>query len=258
MLRSNPWSTNAFIGKPVRNVVGETLGKVDDLIVDPSTGNITFAVLSFGGLLGMGDKLVAVPWRALNSVSGRDYLTVDLDKSVLQRAPAFERGQWPDVTDETWRSRTYSYYGYPKEAVARDRTVVVERDYRPRRRGLSSLAAAFLVMVLAGLLALSYMISTRGWDQTRNDLSSSAQGVAYAMKETSGDAAVSAKVKTALSLNRRVPSGSINVDSQDGIVTLRGEVADEQTRQTAQMIAQDTPGVREVRNHLYVMSPGNR
>ena len=76
------------------------------------------------------------------------------------------------------------------------------------------------------------------------------------MKDTSADAALTAKVKTALALNKSVPASAINVDSQDGMVTLRGEVNDQQTRDLAGKIAQDTSGVREVRNHLYVTSTG--
>ena len=74
------------------------------------------------------------------------------------------------------------------------------------------------------------------------------------MKESSGEGALTAKVKTALSLSKRIPAGRINVDSEGDIVTLRGDVPDEETRKLAEQIASDTPGVREVRNHLYVVS----
>jgi len=76
------------------------------------------------------------------------------------------------------------------------------------------------------------------------------------MKDVSSDAALTAKVKTALSLNRRIPGNTINVDSKNGVVTLRGEVNDDETRTAAANIAQDTPGVQEVHDHLYVISRG--
>jgi len=112
------------------------------------------------------------------------------------------------------------------------------------------------MVLLVCLLGLTYMIATRGWPQTKSDLTNMVGGVTYAMKDTSADAALTAKVKAALVLNKSVPASAINVDSQDGMVTLRGEVNDQQTRDLAGKIAQDTPGVREVRNHLYVISTG--
>jgi osmotically-inducible protein OsmY len=85
----------------------------------------------------------------------------------------------------------------------------------------------------------------------------SMQGVTYAMKETSSDAALTAKVKTALTLNKRIPAGRINVESADGIVTLRGDVDRDESRTLAGAVAEDTPGALEVRNHIYVTSPGH-
>ena len=81
-----------------------------------------------------------------------------------------------------------------------------------------------------------------------------AEYVPFAAKETSQDAALTAKVKTALSLSKRIPSGEINVDANNDVVTLRGEVPNEQTRSLAEQIARDVPGVREVQNHLYAVS----
>ena len=97
----------SLIGRTVRNSAGENLGKVEDLVIDPSTGAISFAVLSFGGLLGVGDKLVAIPWSALELSSGRDYVLLNVDKNVLVHAPSFDRNHWPDTSDPAWRSRVY-------------------------------------------------------------------------------------------------------------------------------------------------------
>jgi len=258
MHRTNPWLAGSLVGTPVHNNAGQLLGKIEELVVDPSTGNVTIAILSMGGLLGFGDRLVAIPWNALSVMPGRDYVLLDMDKNVLLRAPAFDRRQWPDVADASWRSQVYTYYGHPEPSVVQDRTVVVHRDYRMPRKEMSVAGAVLLILLLVGLLGFTYMVSTRGWEQTKAEFLNSMQGVTYAMKETSGDAALTAKVKTALSLNKNISASSINVDSADGIVTLRGEVNDEVSRSMAGMIAQNTPGVREVRNHLYVMSPATR
>jgi osmotically-inducible protein OsmY len=179
-----------------------------------------------------------------------------MDKNVLSGAPAFEREHWPDMSDAEWRSSIHRYYGYPEQAAVRDRTVLVHRDERPVRKELSATAAVFLVLLLAGALALTYLVSTRGWEQAKVDIGNSVSGVSYAMKDTSDDVALTAKVKTSLSLNKRVPTGAINVDSNDGVVTLRGDVPNEETRLLVEGIAKDTPGVQQVRNHLYVVTAG--
>jgi hyperosmotically inducible protein len=81
----------------------------------------------------------------------------------------------------------------------------------------------------------------------------SIQGAAYAMKETSQEATLTAKIQTAYSLSRRIPPGAkINVDSEDGVVTLKGEVPTEDAKNSAETIAWDITGVREVHNQLYV------
>src|SRR5262245_48182372 len=254
MQRGNAWFASNLVGHPVRNSAGETLGKVEELVVDPATGAVQFAVLSLSGL--MQDRYVAVPYSALEFVPGRDYVLLDMDKNVLERAPAFTRDQWPNCSDPAWRSYTYAYYGYSDRPPVRERTVVVHRDRPVRARGISLGGAIILMALLVSLLGLTYMIATRGWPQTKADLTNIVGGVTYAMKDTSADAALTAKVKAALALNKSVPARAINVDSQDGLVTLRGEVNDQQTRDLAGKIAQDTPGVREVRNHLYVISTG--
>jgi len=254
MQRGNSWFASNLVGHPVRNSLGETLGKVEELVEDPGTGGVQFAVLSLSGL--MRDRYIAVPYNALEYAPGRDYVLLDMDKNVLERAPSFTRDQWPNFSDPAWRSRAYAHYGYSDQPPVRERTVVVHRDHPVRARGISFGSAIVLMVLLVGLLGLTYMIATRGWPQTKTDLTNMVGGVTYAMKDTSADAALTAKVKAALALNKTVPASTINVDSQDGMVTLRGEVNDQQTRDLAGKIAQDTPGVREVRNHLYVISTG--
>jgi sporulation protein YlmC with PRC-barrel domain len=251
MKGQNVWLASALLGSRVRNAAGEDLGKVEEFVLDPATGQIDYAVLSFGGFLGMGDKLFAIPWNALGVSPARDYILLDIDRRRLENAPGFDRHHWPDMADATWRRGLDDYYG-TRPAT---RAVYSDRPIRERRRGVPVVAALLLIPLLLGLLWTAYLVSTQGWDQTRNDIGTYFQGAAYAMKETSSDVTLTAKVKTALSLSKRIPASRINVDSMGDLVTLRGEVPSDQVKMLAEEIARDTRGVREVQNHLYVMAP---
>jgi BON domain/PRC-barrel domain len=253
----NDWLASTWIGRPVRNRAGDTIGRIEELILDPANGAVTLAILSCGDWLAIGDRLVPLPWNALSYAPGRDYVLLGIDKTVLEGAPAFDRQRWPDVSDTAWRTRVYGYFGYPLPVPAREPATVITRERYPPRKALSVFAVLFMVLILLGLFGFTYMVATRGWDQTRNDILKPLQGVTYAMQDVSVDAALTAKVKTALSLNKQVPAGKINVDSNDGVVTLRGAVSDEKSREIAEKVATDTPGVREVHNEVSVAVPGH-
>src|SRR5215475_3489896 len=110
---TNDSLATALIGRTVRNSAGETLGRIEDLVLDPSNGRILFAILSFAGLSIPNDRFVAVPWGKFGGLSpGRDYLLLDVEKNVLADAPWFERNRWPDTSDASGRSRVYNHYGY--------------------------------------------------------------------------------------------------------------------------------------------------
>jgi sporulation protein YlmC with PRC-barrel domain len=238
-----------LLNSRVRNSAGEDLGKIEDVVIDAETGSIRYAILSFNGVGGMGNKLFPVPWSFLSRSPSGDYL-LNLDKRKLERAPAFTRDRWADPSDPAWQRDIQNYYGIPAPVVRERTTVYAER----RRRGIPVLATIVLICLVGGLIWAGYLISTRGWDQAKQDMMSTVQRAAYAAKETSGDAALTTKVKTALSLSKRIPAGQINVDSDGGIVTLRGEVSAGNVREVAESIARDVPGVQEVRNHIFVPS----
>jgi sporulation protein YlmC with PRC-barrel domain len=256
-MHSYAWKASAVIGDSVRNSAGENLGKIEDLILDPQTGTAAFAVLSFGGFSGPGGKLVAVPWTAF-SLSATGDLLLDIDKDTLHNAPNFERDHWPDMADPVWHRRVHEYYGQPYVRPAGEYSVYSQppgnRAYAYQNRGVSAGVAGLLILLMIGLLWFAFLVWTRGWETAKNDIRNSVGGLAYAMKEGSEDATLTAKVKTALSLSKRVPAGNIDVDSRDGIVTLRGEVSNEEVRSMAEQIARDTPGVVDVRNHLFAVS----
>lgn len=104
-------SASTLAGDKVRNSAGEDLGKVDEIMIDIASGRVAYAVLSFGGMLGMGNKLFAVPWSAFKIDEDEKCFILDVNKKTLEGAPGFDKDRWPDMADTTWRSDVYRYYG---------------------------------------------------------------------------------------------------------------------------------------------------
>jgi sporulation protein YlmC with PRC-barrel domain len=102
-----------LIGCKVENSKGENLGKIESVMLDLPQGRIAYAVLSFGGFLGMGDKLFPVPMEAIHFHPERELCVLDVDKETLKNAPGYDRDTLPDTNDQAWRSQIFSHYGYP-------------------------------------------------------------------------------------------------------------------------------------------------
>src|ERR1700741_4117556 len=112
MARSSPIvkANKEVIGTKVVNPRGESLGKIEEVMIDAVPGRVAYAVLSFGGFLGMGDKLFAIPWGSLNYDLNENAFVIDADKQLLENAPGFDKDNWPDMSDTTWRTNVYAYY----------------------------------------------------------------------------------------------------------------------------------------------------
>jgi len=104
-------SAGTLAGDRVRNSAGDDLGKIEEIMLDVPSGRVAYAVLSFGGFLGMGNKLFAVPWNALTLDEREHEFILDVDKQVLENAPGFDKDNWPDMADPTWGSQIHSHYG---------------------------------------------------------------------------------------------------------------------------------------------------
>jgi hypothetical protein len=79
-------------------------------MINTDTGTIAYGVLSFGGVLGLGEKLFAVPWEALQVDGDRHELVLNVDKERLKDAPGFDKDHWPDFADTTFVSTVRQYY----------------------------------------------------------------------------------------------------------------------------------------------------
>jgi hypothetical protein len=83
-------------GTKVCNAAGESLGSIHDVMLDKQSGHVTYAVMSFGGFLGIGEKYHPLPWRQLTYSEAYDAYVVNLDKRVLENAPSYGTADVPD------------------------------------------------------------------------------------------------------------------------------------------------------------------
>ena len=87
------------------------VGDIKEIMINMNTGRVSYAVLSFGGFLGMGEKLFAVPWEALKLDTANKRFELDVNKERLENAPGFDKNKWPDMADKSWEEGIHAYYG---------------------------------------------------------------------------------------------------------------------------------------------------
>ncbi|MFM0046983.1 PRC-barrel domain-containing protein [Paraburkholderia sediminicola] len=98
-------------GNKVISSDGEDIGKVKDIMLDVGSGRIAYVVLSSGGFLGIGDKLLAIPWSALTLDTKQKCFVLDMTAGRVQNAPGFDKDHWPAMADQTWATSVHQYYG---------------------------------------------------------------------------------------------------------------------------------------------------
>jgi len=80
-------------------------------MIDTGTGRIAYAVLSFGGFLGMGDKLFAVPFKAMTVDTINKCMVLDVDQERLEGRLGFDSDNWPDMAEKQWQADLHTSYG---------------------------------------------------------------------------------------------------------------------------------------------------
>lgn len=105
-------SSDRVNGTNVYNPAGEKLGSIDSLMIDKLSGRVRYAVMEFGGFLGMGTDRYPLPWDSMKYDTGMDGYVVTLAKEQLENAPKYGQGTAPEYNDEYGR-RVYDYYGVP-------------------------------------------------------------------------------------------------------------------------------------------------
>ncbi|UQV47372.1 PRC-barrel domain-containing protein [Janthinobacterium lividum] len=110
---------DTLLGDDVYNHSDEELGDIKEIMLDMRTGQIAYAVLSFGGILGMGDKLFAVPWERLTLDPVNKRFLLDVEKNQLKDAPGFDKNNWPDMGSDAWNQQMEAFYGSGVMAAGR-------------------------------------------------------------------------------------------------------------------------------------------
>ena len=106
-------ASNKVEGTPVYNRAGEKLGSGHNFMVGKRSGKVAYAVMSFGGFLGLGESYHPLPWGALVYDTAQGGYVVDLDKERLTRAPSFRAGEDP-FGDPDYGRRLVEHYGLPR------------------------------------------------------------------------------------------------------------------------------------------------
>ncbi|MGK5036396.1 PRC-barrel domain-containing protein [Janthinobacterium sp. LB3P118] len=116
---------DTLLGDDVYNHSDEELGDIKEIMLDMRTGQIAYAVLSFGGILGTGDKLFAVPWERLTLDPVNKRFLLNVEKNQLKDAPGFDKNNWPDMGSDAWDQQMEAFYGsgtrYGRGAMAASR-----------------------------------------------------------------------------------------------------------------------------------------
>ena len=106
-------STKQLDAYSVVNTAGEDLGQVQDFMLDMATGEIVYAIVSFGGTLGLTDKWFAIPWEAMTWSPETRHLVLNVSKEMLKQAPGLDKRHWQDQLNMKWLGQSSEYFGFP-------------------------------------------------------------------------------------------------------------------------------------------------
>ena len=104
-------AANQVQGTSVYSTTLEKLGSVEDVMIDKATGRIAYAIMAFGGLLGIGSRYYPLPWEKLSYNTEMGGYVVDVDRDTLEGAPSFTDESTASWNDEAWNRDVYAHYG---------------------------------------------------------------------------------------------------------------------------------------------------
>jgi len=111
---ASKWPTNLnrasqVIGADVDDPRGNKIGEIKDIVLAPRQGQIAYAVVGFGSVMGVGSKYFAIPWTKLQPGMDEHYV-LQVDKETLKRTPGFDKDHWPDLASSQWNSDNDRFY----------------------------------------------------------------------------------------------------------------------------------------------------
>lgn len=106
-------TATSIIGDSIENPKGEDLGKIANLMINLATGKVEYAVIEFGGLLGVGKKLFAIPFEELHVDEDKEVFILNRDKEYVKDSPGFDADHWPGTNDHHYFNDVNAYYKYP-------------------------------------------------------------------------------------------------------------------------------------------------
>jgi sporulation protein YlmC with PRC-barrel domain len=104
-------SATTIIGTDVTNADGQDLGKIEEIVIDLEFGVISYAILSYGGFMGMGNKWFALPWRAFSPSNSEKKFVMGISEDKLKDAEGFDKDSWPRM-DRSWGAALHEKYGF--------------------------------------------------------------------------------------------------------------------------------------------------
>lgn len=105
------YKMSTIIGRAVESQHGNEVGQISEVVMEATTGNVAYAVVASDGFVGLGEKLFAIPWRALQQPIAAQTFRLDMTEEQLKQAPGFDKDNWPDLEDRHWGDTIHAYYG---------------------------------------------------------------------------------------------------------------------------------------------------
>jgi PRC-barrel domain len=108
-----PWQlpAAALAGSKVVSRSDETLGSISEVMLDLALGRIAYALLACGGFMGLGERVLVIPWNALKRDLHRNCFVLDVDDALFASAPSFDKDHWPSEPDLQWHQRLHHHFG---------------------------------------------------------------------------------------------------------------------------------------------------
>jgi sporulation protein YlmC with PRC-barrel domain len=124
--------TSQIVGEDIYNLAGEEIGEVEDLVVDAKDGKVRYAAVTYGGFLGIGEKMFAVPWEAFRAKADPDeadelHLYLDVSQQTLEGMEGFDEDNWPNFADRTFTEDLDKRYKVQRSQQEREARIEAER-----------------------------------------------------------------------------------------------------------------------------------